>query len=139
MNYLAFNELSDEIKLLMLQEAEVLTRFKYLSKIISLYAYNGYWVEEFRNVTTGKLLKIEAFKKANDPERSKIYSMYIKADKKKPISGVLFKLANKYSMVTMVCASCEYELCLDGTKPPKEAIPASCPICENTSFRLKTD
>lgn len=77
MDKVGFSLLSLDDKLLLIKtQAGYLTNIRLLENKITLYSYNGYLIEEYRNSESQKLIKIEPIMNPNEKERLKLYSMY---------------------------------------------------------------
>lgn len=77
MDKVGFSLLSLDDKLLLIKtQAGYLTNIRLLENKITLYSYNGYLIEEYRNSESKKLIKIEPIMNPNEKERLKLYSMY---------------------------------------------------------------
>ena len=134
----SFGLLSIEDKLLILKtEAEKLTEINNLSNLVTLYSYSGFLIEEYRNRESKELIKIEPLMKHNEAERLKLYSMYICGNAKGSVDGLSFKTDEEKRHVFIVCAGCEYEMLLDGSKKVSEVMPSNCPICDGNRFKSK--
>ena len=132
----SFGLLAIEDKLILLKtEAEKLTEIDNLSNLVTLYSYEGFLIEEYRNRETKDLIKIEPIMKDNEAERLKLYSMYIRD--KGSAEGLSFKTEEEKRYVFIVCSGCEYEMLLDGSKKVMEAMPTNCPICDGDRFKMK--
>ena len=139
MDKASFSLLPINDKLIILKtEARLLTQIRNLSNIVTLYAYEGYLIEEYRDKESKELVKIEPLTKYNEAERLNLYSMYITGNNIENITGIAFKTeAEKNKPTIIVCSNCDYEMSLDGAKTSVEAMPNSCPICEKTVFKFR--
>lgn len=133
MNKNNFSLLSLEDQLIILKtEAEELTKVPSLANEITLYSYNGYLVEEYRNRKSNELVKIETLNKENEAERLKVYSMYIDFINE----SLNFKDRDAdRSMITCLC--CEYEWF---PEPSIKINDVFCPVCQKGkwTFLYKT-
>lgn len=120
----SFSLLSLQDQLIILNtEAEVLTTVPSLANEVTLYSYNGYLVEEYRNRKSNELVKIETLSKENEQERLKVYSMYIDFLNE----AVNFKDRDANRSMTH-CLGCEYEWFPERNLKITDVL---CPICRS--------
>ena len=122
-----FNALSLQDQLIILKtEAQVVTTVPSFSNEITLYSYNGYLVEEFRDTASNDLIKIETLTEESEEERFKIYGPYI------DFMNEILEFQNKGERKSMaVCRKCDYEWFPDEYGEMNEI---KCPICDSGSW-----
>lgn len=122
MDKYSFRFLSIENKLNILRiEAELITYIPVEDNTITLYAYRGFLIEEYRNRDNNELLKIEAIMPDAENGRMKLYSKYIQyVDNSLEIEEI-------QERAKMACLNCDYEWFQDGRV---KLIDVNCPVCE---------